>query len=1077
MEHINAIQEQNLSALAELDAELDLIRDDFCPDNEYHGARRALSQFICNALGETAQLSLPDAIDAASKTPDVSTRRRLALVIIHAASNLRIFPKSDKSNQLDRKVIALVENGTPDLARKFEVSKASQNYEKMKVISAMHATICAPLLTLTKVPVQPKMLVASKQMIIKDVSRDTISAYLSEYNQKRVKAGLISILTQLEELDQTIDNTFVNRITDIISAIDVEIEWCSLYGTFLNNNYYSPALKSIQQAVTTIKDESLTRFVTDIRPKRSGKDIAEKHYNLNEVAKYIEARVILTSTGPGLATNVVVELAAPNDASLQYDPRIELGTLPPGDFPFVFSFMVADKTEHIRFQCQISWQEVGQIGRRNRALELHIFGQNPNVDWTGLKRKQPYSTEVAEGDDFVGRHTKVRSLVARFQQSRMGSSFITGQKRVGKTSLARAVESLLSFQNPDYSVSYLEYGQYSRMDPVETLAALGQELADHLISAFDIAPSVDLNFNGSLAPLNKLADLLYKANPNKRIVFILDEFDEIPPEMYRFGPLAETFFSNLRTLSAKKNVAFLLVGGEKMPFVMAAQGDQLNKFVSERLDSFSRTEDWADYVQLLRKPVHNDLGWSDDSIQSMFIATSGHPYYTKLLAARVFETAIAERDAEITDGDVRHAFNLLIPQLDGNSFAHLWKDGISEDRQLSEVLELNRRRFLSACARTLRAAKPLELEFITVNRHGMSLSDGECVTMFHDFVRRRILLQQHEIGYRFSIPLFESWLKELGISLLLTDSLAQEYETSEEKAEEVARVSASELVTLSDRWGPYKGRHITSDQIRAWLEQLPRAQDQRLLYKLLSQVRFVSKLEIRDGLREAHGKLHDILPAFIQEKKSERRRDIIVTYVDGQGKSGATYAALYAEENKLSTKCIIPPESLTKLLGEYENEVGTSIAAIIIVDDVIGSGNSLSGNLSKFFQANNEFLVLRNISVLVVSLTATPKGEQKVRQTLQECNSLADLKVLEPMSARVCAFAPGTGFWESDSEKGRAKDLCSRLGARVHTKNHLGYDDQGLLLVFPETCPNNSLPILHGTATGAEPWRPLFPRL
>ena len=77
-------------------------------------------------------------------------------------------------------------------------------------------------------------------------------------------------------------------------------------------------------------------------------------------------------------------------------------------------------------------------------------------------------------------------------------------------------------------------------------------------------------------------------------IFILDEFDEIHPEMYRFGALAETFFSNLRTLSAKKNVAFLLVGGEKMPFVMSAQGDQLNKFISEGLDFFVRGEEWED---------------------------------------------------------------------------------------------------------------------------------------------------------------------------------------------------------------------------------------------------------------------------------------------------------------------------------------------------------------------------------------------------------------------------------------------------------------------------------------------------
>ncbi|CZT26404.1 hypothetical protein PCPL58_p5051 (plasmid) [Pseudomonas cerasi] len=39
---------------------------------------------------------------------------------------------------------------------------------------------------------------------------------------------------------------------------------------------------------------------------------------------------------------------------------------------------------------------------------------------------------------------------------------------------------------------------------------------------------------------------------------------------------------------------------------------------------------------------------------------------------------------------------------------------------------------------------------------------------------------------------------------------------------------------------------------------------------------------------------------------------------------------------------------------------------------------------------------------------------------------------------------------------------------------HLGFKNQGLLLVLPETCPNNSLPILYKAKVGV--WTPLFPR-
>jgi hypothetical protein len=67
----------------------------------------------------------------------------------------------------------------------------------------------------------------------------------------------------------------------------------------------------------------------------------------------------------------------------------------------------------------------------------------------------------------------------------------------------------------------------------------------------------------------------------------------------------------------------------------------------------------------------------------------------------------------------------------------------------------------------------------------------------------------------------------------------------------------------------------------------------------------------------------------------------------------------------------------------------------------------------------------------------------------------------------------GFGFWNSSEEYGKAKELCQRLGSKIHRQNPLGYGDQGLLLSFQNTCPNNTLPVLHG---GASSWKPLFER-
>ena len=58
-----------------------------------------------------------------------------------------------------------------------------------------------------------------------------------------------------------------------------------------------------------------------------------------------------------------------------------------------------------------------------------------------------------------------------------------------------------------------------------------------------------------------------------------------------------------------------------------------------------------------------------------------------------------------------------------------------------------------------------------------------------------------------------------------------------------------------------------------------------------------------------------------------------------------------------------------------------------------------------------------------------------------------------------------------------AKELCQRLGINVDKSRPLGYEEQGLLIVFSRNCPNNTLPILHSSGRGEERWKPLFERI
>ena len=132
-------------------------------------------------------------------------------------------------------------------------------------------------------------------------------------------------------------------------------------------------------------------------------------------------------------------------------------------------------------------------------------------------------------------------------------------------------------------------------------------------------------------------------------------------------------------------------------------------------------------------------------------------------------------------------------------------------------------------------------------------------------------------------------------------------------------------------------------------------------------------------------------------------------------------------------------------------------------------------------QVNRECIRLRNPAIRVVVLAATVDGQIKLREKLKTYDGVdIDLIVCEPLTSRHFAFADVKGF-ESPDEIDEAKALCKTIGSQLVPKAPLGYWDQGLLIVFPNTCPNNSLPLLYASGNytrenASLSWRPLFPR-
>jgi AAA+ ATPase superfamily predicted ATPase len=171
----------------------------------------------------------------------------------------------------------------------------------------------------------------------------------------------------------------------------------------------------------------------------------------------------------------------------------------------------------------------------------------------------------------------------------MESFYITGQKRVGKTSLALASIAYAVEKSPVDSLYslYILWGSIAHADPSTALKQLGERIED-FISSYLPSPPPRGNYDGSLAALIRLSEHAMRAAPDNKFVILIDEFDEIHQELFLSGNLAETFFANLRALSRSDNICIVLVGGENMPFIMDRQGQKLNNFSRENLNCYSR---------------------------------------------------------------------------------------------------------------------------------------------------------------------------------------------------------------------------------------------------------------------------------------------------------------------------------------------------------------------------------------------------------------------------------------------------------------------------------------------------------
>jgi hypothetical protein len=234
--------------------------------------------------------------------------------------------------------------------------------------------------------------------------------------------------------------------------------------------------------------------------------------------------------------------------------------------------------------------------------------------------------------------------------------------------------------------------------------------------------------------------------------------------------------------------------------------------------------------------------------------TNGNPYFANIVCAAVMRLAVSERDADITSKEVERAVETEISTFGANSFAHLWQDGVLKPNSEREPDILRRMRVLVALARCLRHNQKTNIDAIAANRASATLTEAEIGPILNDFVRREVLIERDQL-YGFGLPIFQLWLVDVGVSQLVADALNEELANIVLALENEALVRSEEVAALSRGWPTYQGKHVGTDDIRAWYQQVESIRDQRLLFELLKRTRVFNETHIRERLRAAHSML------------------------------------------------------------------------------------------------------------------------------------------------------------------------------------------------------------------------------
>jgi len=909
----------------------------------------------------------------------------------------------------------------------------------------------------------------------------TLNAKVTKYIIWPFLPNYSSVKQRLNDVFSVVNDYYNEKGTGVLYIYEKAINIIEEFIQFANDHgsYYSTAFLGgfAKKLLEFIKEH----FRNNPINKSADLDVntIDKKYPFHEKNKKIEMYFVVKNKSDAFAYDTKISAVS----MIEDEPKlVRLGRIEPRSQQEIrIDFYNRFPQDEVLVEIEVEWNNYNKT-RGKKKREFLLESQRRDIDWESLKKKEPFSLEPVETEEeLVGRKEQLDELESIITNERsVGSAFVFGQKRVGKTSIVKTLKNRIErIYKSKYLIIYLESGDYITPDPHETIDRLGKRIIKAIKDSdkrFDRLS--DPNFSGALSPITEFLNDVISIKPDTRIVFILDEFDELPIDLYKRSKLGDAFFQTIRSISNKKEFGFILVGGEIMSFIISCQGEPLNKFKSLTIDYFDKEEHLSDFRDLVVMPVSEWLEYSDDAIHKIFDYTAGNPFFTKYVCSELFKIMVESRDNFITEREVEKAVSRAIKKMASNQFQHFWDDGIIESGVREEEKSIKRRKILLIISELLNEGEQVNIDNIKKLADKYYISEDFIVREVSEFERRNILVKRNN-KYDIKVKLFKKWLLEKGSREIITTLVDVDALQKEKQEEEKARIQEEELINLVNRWGIYKGREITTDKIRSWLNQFGSNKEQRLVFKILENLKFYSQSLIRQKMSEAK---EIVFRKLVRYKKEKQKKigNILVSYLDRAGKSGSYLARLFVEENDIYKDNLISREKIKDKLMEISND--NNAYALVIVDDFIGTGNALCEYLEEL---NNECgEILRDLISKDVEVTEAEKvkklqlhciavcgftdAKSKIENKLNEIGIPASINICDPLNDEDKIFNEKSRIF-NNIERKKAEEIAYEFGSKLEKRYPFGYGNCQTAVVFEHNCPNNCLPILWAKSKEFEP--------